>query len=295
MKRGTFQFEVTANGTLLDSARNVELIRKLWLDRSMIQGYYLGPGDAGDFDYGAWHVACHLAAAGGVMESAQQRPLWLEISHNPIADDYYASVSVRSTDTETPQTYRLNSAEGRHLVDGATLLGFVEGNSSGRISARGANDSPGLFNLWRRQDFDQPVGSTVDGGKAWEHWCTLRDSRPTSKIATSVLTAYVSLVSVLGDKFAPTVARGRRDYGHPDQLRGLVVAGFTAKTSALWDVKPTAIPAAAERLLLEAEPGRSREAAEKLDWSKPPRYYMFSRRIGSWSSTDAVKQDLDGI
>jgi len=293
MKRGTFQFEVTASGTLLNNARNVELIRKLWLDRSMIQGYYLGPGDAGDFDYGAWHVACHVVAAGGVMKSAGQKLLWLEISHNPIADDYYASISIRSQDGL--QTYRLDSAEGRRAVDGATLLGFVEGNSTGRTSVRGANDSPGLFNLWRRQDFDQPVNSTADGGKVWEHWCTLRDIRPTSRIATTVLTAYLSLISILGDQFAPTVARGRREYCHPDQLHGLVVSGFTTKISALWDTKPLEIPPAAERLFLEAEPGKSLEATEKLDWSKPPCYYMFSRRIASWSGADAVKQDLDDI
>ncbi len=290
MKRGTFQFEVAADGDLINSARNVETLRRLWLDRSIIQGYYLGPGDPGDFDVGAWHVACHLTGAGGVMRSANKEPLWLEISHNPLVDDYYASVTVKTKGGT--QTFRLDSAEGRELAVGATLLGYIEGNSTGRTSARGVIDPPTLFNLWRRQDFDQPVDSDADGGKVWEHWCTLRDIRPSSRIATSVLTAYVSLVSVLGDRFVPAVARGRRDYGHPDQLGALVIAGFTAKTSALVDTKPVEIPAATERLFLEAEPTKSLEAAEKLDWSKPPRYYMFARRIKSWSKTGAVKDDL---
>jgi hypothetical protein len=55
-------------------------------------GYYFGPGDAGDFDYGAWHVACHLVAAGGAMRSSRHL-MWLEISHNPVANDYFANVT----------------------------------------------------------------------------------------------------------------------------------------------------------------------------------------------------------
>ena len=51
MKRGTFNFEVTEHGNLVNNAKNVEKRRSLWLDRSIVQGYYFGPGDAGDFDY----------------------------------------------------------------------------------------------------------------------------------------------------------------------------------------------------------------------------------------------------
>ena len=293
MKRGTFQFEVFANGDLVNNASNVERLRQLWLDRTLVQGYYLGPGDKSDFDHGAWHVACHLAGAGGVMQAADKRLLWLEISHNPAADDYHVSVTAKVKGGA--QTSRLDAAEGRALVAGAKLLGFVEGNSTGRISARGVNDSPEMFNLWRRQDFDQPVESDADGGKVWEHWCTLRDIRSTSRVATSVLTAYVSLASVLGDRFAPTVARGRREYGHPEQLGALVTAGFSARTSATWNTAPAEIPAAAERLLLEAQPVKSLAAAEKLDWSKPPRYHMYARRIKSWSAADAVQNDLEDL
>ena len=234
MKRGTFQFEVNAEGNLVNSAGNVERLRRLWLDRTLIQGYYLGPGDPGDFDCGAWHVACHLAGAAGVMRGANGEVLWLEISHKTMCDQYYASVT--ATTKSRNSTVKLDSTAGRTLVENAAVLGFVEGNSTGRTWARGVNDSPMLFNLWRRQDFDQPVNkSEKDGGKVWEHWCTLRDIRPSATIGTSVLTAYVSLVAALGDRFAPTVARGRRDYGHPDQLQALVAAGFTTTQSALWD------------------------------------------------------------
>lgn len=293
MKRGTFQFDVDNDGNLTNSAQNVEALRRLWLDRSLVDGYYLGPGDKGDFDNGAWHVGCHLAGAGGAMRSKDGRLLWLEISHHPDADDYFASVTVKTGNAA--RTHRLDAADGRALIADATLLGFIEGNSTGHISARGVNDPPTLFNLWRRQDFDQPVDSPDDGGKVWEHWCTLRDIRLTARIGTSVLSAYVSLAAALGDRFTPTVARGRRDYGHPDQLGALVIAGFTAKASALWDTTPVEIPAAAEKLLLDAEPAKALEAAAKLDWSKPPRYYMYARKVKSWSTTDAVKNDLEDI
>ncbi len=177
MKRGALQFEVVTDGSLVNSSSNVETLRLLWLDRTLVQGYYLGPGDKGDFDYGAWHVACHLVSAGGVMLTNDKKMLWLEASHDPVDDDYYASVTVKTK--AGIRTWALNSAEGRELVSEAKVLGSVEDNSTGRTSSRGVNDPPGMFNLWRRQDFDQPVNSTDDGGKVWEHWCTLRDIRST--------------------------------------------------------------------------------------------------------------------
>ncbi len=293
MKRGTFGFEVSNQGVVLDIAANVETLRRLWLDRTLIQGDDLGPGDAGDFDNGAWHVACHLVAAGGVMRAADGRLLWLELSHEPRVDEYVATVT--GADRSGARTERLDSPEGRALLQGATLLGYVEGNSVGRASARGVNDPPTLFNLWRRQDFDQPPGTDADGGKVWEHWCTLRDIRPSARIGASVLRAYLSLVAALGDRFVPTVARGRRDYGHPQQLRAMVIAGLVGKESALWDTTPVAVPAAAERLLLEAEPAKALQAVGPLAWDNPPRYYMFSRRIGRWSPVAAVREDLKNI
>ena len=287
MTRGTFQFEVTPGGDLVDSPSNVETLRRLWLDRTMIDGDDLGPGDDGDFDHGAWHSACHLAGAAGVRRASDGRILWLEVSHDRAKDEYYSSVTPAGG-----STHRLDSADARALLNGSTLLGFVEGNSVGHISARGVNDPPTLFNLWKRQDFDKPVGSDEDGGKVWEHWCTVRDIRSTHAIGSSVLRAYVSLVAALGDRFVPTVARGRRDYGHPKQLCAMVKGGLTASSSATWDVKPHRIPDVAEKKLLEAAPGQEAAAAATLEWDATPRYYMFQRRIGHWSAADKVKHDL---
>lgn len=287
MTRGTFKFEVTAGGDLVDNPANVECLRKLWLDRTMIDGDDLGPGNDGDFDHGAWHSACHLVGGGGVRRASDGKILWLEVSHDPAKDEYYASVTVAGGGA----THRLDSVEGRALLQGSTLLGFVEGNSVGHISARNARDPDTLFNGWKRQDFEQS-GADEDGGKVWEHWCTVRDIRPPHKIGSSVLRAYVSLVAALGDKFVPAVARGRRDYGHPTQLCAMVRAGLTAEASATWDTTPHQIPDAAEKKFLEARPADEAAAAATLQWDQAPRYYMFERRIRRWSKTDKVKEDL---
>ena len=288
--RGLLQFQITPDGDLQNSATNVRLLTQLWADRSLIRGDDLGPGDPGDFDHGAWHSSCHLLGAGGARRTTDGRILWLEVSHARIRDEYYASVTFR--DSGKPRTVPLDSAEGRTLFDQSTLLGFVEGNSTGRTSARDVFDAPDRFNLWRRQDFDQPVTSPLEGGKVWEHWCTLRDLRAPNRVGLSAVTAYVSLVAVLGDRFCATVARGRRDYGHPEQLCALVHAGFVAAASATWETTPTAIPATIEPAFLEADPGRALAAAEQLDWAKEPKYFMFERRIKSWSRSEMVKADL---
>lgn len=293
MLRGSLQFDVDDDGDLLNSAGNVETLRRLWLHHTLVEPKHLGPGDRGDFDVGAWHVGCHLAAAGGVRRARDGSLLWLEISHDHVADEYYGSATARRAGAV--ETVRLDSAEGRTLLDDSKPLGFVEGTSTGRISARHVSDPPDRFQLWRRQDFDQPSTCPDDGGKVWEHWCTLRDIRPSNRIATSVLTAYVSLVAALGDRFPATVARGRREYGHPVQLAAMVHAGFTGRTSALWNTTPTTLPTAVARLFLEGEAALALEAVERLDWSRPPRYYMFKRRIRHWSRAGAVRRDLGGF
>ena len=190
---------------------------------------------------------------------------------------------------------RLDSAEGRALLRDSKVLGFVEGTSVGRVSARNVSDPPSLFNLWRRQDFDQPPGTTKDGGRVWEHWCTLRDIRPSHAIGTSVLTAYVSLVSALGDLFIPSVARGRREYGHPDQLRAMVRAGLVGRASATWDGKPDPISKEADLLFQEADEAAALKAVEQLKWSTAPQYYMFARKISGWSKAEEVKEDISTI
>lgn len=292
MQRGAFQFEVNDNnGALVNSASNVNRLRQLWLDRSQIAGEALGPGDPHDFDNGAWHVACHSAGACGVKALADGRIAWLELSHDSRRDRYFASVTTRVE--ERAMTWRLDSAEGRRLLAGSTLLGFIEGTSLGRTTARDVTDPPDLFNLWRRQDFDQPPASPEMGGRVWEHWCTLRDLREPHAIGTSVLTGFVSIVSELGDLFIPTVARGRREYGHPEQLREMVRAGLTSSTSALWPGLPTAIPVDQEAPLKEAHALTCLKVAEQLKWADPPVYYMFTRKITGWSKATDVKKDLE--
>jgi hypothetical protein len=291
MLRGTFKFEVyDDSGHLNNSGTNVERLRSLWLDRSMIKDDALGPGDPGDFDHGAWHVACHLLGGCGMRRLADGKPVWLQVSHDGRTDRYFASATVG--DGRSARTVPLDSAEGRTLLLDSTLLGFVEGTSLGRVSARFMTDPPTLFNLWRRQDFDQPPGIEKDGGRVWEHWCTLRDIRPEHAIGTSVLTAFISLVSVLGDLFIPTVARGRREYGHPGQLRAMVRGGLVGEQSAVWSGTPTKIPENLEAVLQEADAATSLKAATSLDWSNPPRYYMFARKLAGWSKAEDVKKDL---
>ncbi|MDD5761124.1 MAG: hypothetical protein PHP88_01255 [bacterium] len=290
MQRGSFQFDATVEGSIVDNDGNVEALRWLWLDRTMISGDDLGPGDPGDFDNGAWHVACHLVAAGGVRRSSDGRFLWLELSHDPGQDEYFASVT---TDTGGQlRTVRLDSPEGKALLQGSTLLGFVEGNSVGRISARGVKDPPDRFNGWTRAQFDRPAESSDEGGKVWEHWCTVRDIRPPHRIGSSVIKGYVALVAALGDRFLPAVTRGRRSYGHPKQLCAFVRAGLTSEESSTWETKPFAVPPKAEQLLLEARPADALAAVSLLSWADVPRYYMFPRRISSFSPAEAVKQDL---
>jgi hypothetical protein len=290
MPRGAFGFETTEAGELANSATNVETLRRLWMHHSLVSGDDLGPGDRGDFDVGAWHVACHLAGAAAVRRTKDGALVWLEISYDPLHDEYYASASVRRG--VSADTLRLDSAEARSLLDGSTLAGFVEGNSTGRTSARAVSDPPDRFNLWRRQDFDWPVSSPNDGGKVWEHWCTLRDIRASNRIGTSVLTAYVSLMAAAGDRFVATVARGRRDYGHPVQLVAMVYAGLTTARAAVWNVTPAEIPRAVEPLLLEAQPARALDAAHRFPWGRTPQYFMFARRIKSWSKAKDVEADL---
>jgi hypothetical protein len=188
--------------------------------------------------------------------------------------------------------FPIDSAEGRELLDGSNLLGFVEGNSTGRTSARSRTDSPTAFNLLRRQDFDQSIGSADDGGKVWEHWCTLRDVEENAEMGTSVLTAYISLLAALGDIFPATIARGRSEHAHPIQLCAMIDAGVTTEAAATFDIAPIALPEALACEMLTANPVKCCLACENLEWSTTPRYFMYKRRIGSWLNAEGVAAAL---
>lgn len=286
-RTGSSEFELSANGWLLNTAGNVNALRKLWLDHNVISAGDLGPGRSGDFDHGAWHVACHLAAAAGVLKTRSGRA-WIQIEYDPGRDDYFAGITAQQG--AGVATLRLDSPEGRALSEGAEVLGFVEGTSVGRCSARGVNDPPTRFNGWCRQDFDQSPDGDEEGGRVWEHWCTLRDIRPSDPIGSSVLTAYVSLVATLGPRFVAIVARGRNQYSHPTQLRAMVEAGLTTREAATWDTMPVVIPAGAENVLKRSESDRSLAIAAELPWKTTDQtYFMFSRKIGSFVTAARVR------
>jgi len=271
--RGSRGFEVDGAGDLLASTRNVDLLRALWSSRE--PGLDVGPGV---HESGAWHVSCHLLGAGGVRISASNDLLWLEVSHVAADDTYDATI------TRAGETVPLASDRGRELLSGSTLAGFVEGTSEGHISARDVVDSPDRFEGWKRQNYDQPIDSTAQGGRVWEHWCTTRDLDPESAFSRSWLGAFLSLCAALGDRFAPTVARGRTQYGHPQQLRAMVAAGLMSGASATWRCTPRPIPQASQDLLYEARAEAALQAVSGLEWtSGDVRYYMFSRKIGSWA------------
>lgn len=291
MDRGISKFEINGNGHLLFNESNLEKMRKMFLDRKIIDGALLGPGDPGDFDLGAWHVLCHLAGGCAVYRSAGTF-LWVEISHVPFVDLYTATVTVEVCD-EPISTFPLTSPEGQALLEKAELVGFIEGSSLGNISAKDMIDSEVKFNKWKRQDFNLNEDSKSDGGRVWEHWCTLRDITPNAKVGLSVLQAYLAMVSFCGGRLVSIVARGRKQYHHPEQLIALVKYGIISKEDALLDLNPKHIPGKEELLIYSADPKKCVQAAKILPWDEHDiSYFMFSRRIDKWNTGNKVKSDL---
>lgn len=290
--RGTYNFETDYTGKLVNNNNNLDRLIRLFRDSEIIEGNW-GPGDPGDFDYGSWHILCHLAAGAGVFKN-DKGFLWVSLTHAGDKDEYIASVSVRKSENNI-RTIFLNSPEGMGLIASSRMLGYVEGSSQGHIWAKNIKDPPTAFNNSCRQDYNCDIDSTSDGGPVWELWCTTRDIRQSAAVGCSVISAYLTLVSTLGGKFVASLARGRRDHEHPCQLCALVKAGFILREDALWDTMPKPLTPDAERLLKEARPEASLKAAEKLQWDTSGElyYYMFQRKINSWSKASDVNDDLN--
>jgi hypothetical protein len=288
--RGSYDFQIDGNGALVDNAANMEKLRRLFRDATIINGNF-GPGRSGDFDHGSWHILCHLAAGTGVLETRSGRA-WCAITHVSASDTYRATITYRRNDSAV--TVPLANGEGAALANGARCAGFIEGSSAGHIFARGADDSPDAFNGWPRQSFDKDASSDATGGTVWELWSATRDIRPSSAIGTSVLNAYLTLLSRLGGRFVAAVARGRRVHNHPAQLVALAEAGLLTTEEAQWDVMPEPISGDAQDLLQEARPPDSLAAAESLPFTAGRQhYFMFQRRIGHWSTREDVQQDFE--
>lgn len=285
--RGSYNFDINNSGDIVNSVDNTELLRKLWLDRKILSFGDLGPGDPGDFDNGAWHSSCHLVGASGVCRDINGNLSLLEISYNQETCLYEPSLTLREGNEIL--TININSALAQENLHHSKIVGFVEGTSEGRISARGVADRSELFNNNPRQEYDQEPDSPKEGGRVWEHWCTLRDIRTSSQIATSILSAYVSLTSVLGDKFPAMVLRGRKDYGHPMQLCAMVQAGFISKETTLLDLTPKQIPFNVGMKFKTANPKEELEGIELLEWSgNELSYYMYTRKINSWCNSNYI-------
>ncbi len=291
--RGTYEFEIDGSSRLVASDNNLVKLRKLFRDDAIIGGEW-GPSNPGDFDHGSWHILCHLAGGSGVIETAAGRA-WCGITHVAQTDTYAATITHRESraSAAAAKTVPLGSTEAATAVAGAPCLGFIEGASLGHISARAARDADSDFNGWPRQMFDKDIASEEDGGTVWEHWSTTRDIRPSSAIGTSVLRAWLELVSRLGGRFVAAVARGRREHSHPTQLVALVRAGVLSEAEATWDVKPEPISRAAQDLLYQARPTDALAAVETLAFTEgQEKYFMFARRIDRWSPAARVKRDL---
>ena len=154
MPRGTFGFEVFPSDELLNTPANVEALRRLWLDRTLVRGPGHRPRELGRFR--RRRVAQQLPR-GRRRGRAARRGRVAALARDLPRSRRRPAISPASPGVGTPRTVKLDSTEGRALLERSQLLGWVEGNSKGHISARGVDDPRDRFNSWRRQDFDKPV------------------------------------------------------------------------------------------------------------------------------------------
>jgi hypothetical protein len=222
--RGEYGFAINSHGHLLDSEDNFQKAQRMFLDWKIINGQG-GPGTNSN-DKGSWHVLCHLAGAAALYQSSEKLPGWAGITYDEASNSYVATFSYYYK--EKVRTALLDSEEARHVITGYEPRGYVEGASRGHILNRKANDPGDPQKDDRRQDYNQPVDSTKDGGPVWEHWTTTRDILTSDSLGTGLLRSYLRLVALLGGRYCGTVARGRfeREYCHIIHLCSLVHAGL---------------------------------------------------------------------
>ena len=157
--RGTLGFDINTAGNVCDYAANLERLWTLFRDGSSIENHW-GPGDPGDFDHGSWHILCHLAAGGALLQTARGHA-WLAMAWDGAREIYIATVSFE-TDGAV-EHLPVTSSQGRALLAGARPLAFVEGTSQGHVTARGVQDPADAFNGNPRQEYDRDVTDPGEG------------------------------------------------------------------------------------------------------------------------------------
>jgi hypothetical protein len=287
--RGTYNFEFDEQDKILPNEVNFHKLRTMFLDRNLINGEFLGPGDKGDFDFGSWHILCHLTAACAVFKKSNSY-IWTEISHIPFIDKYTATVTIDSK-REAISTFPLYSTAGQEIVQGSELIGFVEGSSFGHISARDSQDDPKDFNNNLRQEYDNDVSSIKEGGRVWEHWVVTRNISELSHVGSSILLAYLEMLSICGGIYTGIVGRGRVDYHHPQQLKALEIAGLIKIEEALLDIMPKPIAQTLALKIYTANPKICIETIKYLPWDiNKISYFMFQRKINNWNTKENFKK-----
>ena len=286
--RGSYKFSVGPSGRVEYTPANRDRLTRLLLDWQIIDGCG-GPGTAPD-DHGAWHVFCHLAAAGAVHQFSDGTAGWTGITYDAGRGRYAATTTIR--ENEKIRSLPLEVSRVADRVRRAHLVAFVEGASRGHILHRFAVDPGDPETDDRRQDYNQTFDSSEDGGPVWEHWTVSRDIVTNGSPGASLVDAFLLLCSMLGGRFVATIARGRSEaeYGHLRQLCAMIEAGLVSRDDALLDVIPEAIPPKIETRLHEATPAAFLEAANEIaQRTRSESYYMFSRKRESFAPASLLR------